>query len=73
MRTQEVGASLHAFDITITDLQTRQTVPTQFLALTYNAATRQLSATFPGFPGGILPDGNYQVNIRSSAVVGSCE
>ncbi len=69
--SQEVGASLHAFDIDVVNTTTDQSVPTPFKALAYNAASRQLSVTFPGYAGGVLPDGNYQVTIKSTGVVGN--
>jgi len=69
--SQDVGPSLHAFDIVVTNLQSSATVPTSSLALAYNQATRQLSVTFPGQTSGILSDGNYQVVVRSTGVVGN--
>lgn len=69
--SQEVGASLHAFDIQVVNMTTNQSVPTEFKSLAYNAAQRQLSVTFPGYAGGVLPDGDYHVTIPSTAVVGN--
>jgi hypothetical protein len=69
--SQEVGASLHAFDINVVNTTTNQQVPTAFKSLAYNAALRQLSITFPGFPGGVLPDGDYRVTIKATGVVGN--
>jgi hypothetical protein len=69
--SQEVGASLHAFDIDVVNMTTNLPVPMPFKALAYNPALRQLSVTFPGYPGGVLPDGEYQVTVKSTGVIGN--
>ena len=69
--SQDVGASLHAADFIITNTSTGQTVPTSSMALAWEVSTRQLSISFPGYPGGVLPDGNYHALVRSSGVVGN--
>lgn len=69
--SQDVGASLHAYDVAIVNTTTNQVVDTSSLALAYNLAIRQLSVTFAGLPGGTLADGDYQLTLKSNAVVGN--
>lgn len=69
--SQEVGASIHAADFILVNTTTNQTVPSSSMAFAYVPGTRTLSITFPGYPRGVLPDGNYQLTVRSTGIVGN--
>ena len=47
----------------MTNLTTNQLVPTANIAVEYEAATNTAHFTFPGYPLGILPDGDYSGKI----------
>jgi hypothetical protein len=69
--SQDVGASLHAYDVRVADVQTGGPIPSESLALAYNAATRELSVTFPALAAASLPDGNYRLSLPAGTVVGN--
>jgi hypothetical protein len=45
--------------LVLTNLTTGQAVPQANIAVTFDASTKTAHFTFPGYPGGILPNGNY--------------
>jgi hypothetical protein len=64
----DVGASLHAGDLHLTNLTTNTALNgAQF---TYSAASRTGTWTFPAEFGKSLPDGNYLAFLRPAEVVG---
>jgi lysophospholipase L1-like esterase len=69
--SRNVGASLGADDLLLENLTTGQTVPTGSISLSYNTGTNTARFTFPGFTGGVLPDGGYRATIRAAGVVDS--
>ncbi|HEY7086575.1 MAG TPA: hypothetical protein VH518_00720 [Tepidisphaeraceae bacterium] len=50
----------------LTNLTTGQAVPTANIAVAFDPVTHTAHFTFPGYPGGILPDGNYHGVILAS-------
>lgn len=69
--SQDVGASLHAFDVQIVHAQTGYRVLTASLALAYNQATRETTVTSPSLPASSLPDGNYRLTLPAGSIVGN--
>ena len=66
--SEDVGATLTASDLQLIRSDDNVTIPTSNIALSYNAATRQATFTFPAYPGGALPDGNYVATIATGNV-----
>jgi hypothetical protein len=69
--SQNVGASINPFDLTIVNTTTSRPVATGSIALGYNAALREMDVAFPGYPGGVLPDGNYTATIIATGIAGN--
>jgi hypothetical protein len=66
--TEDVGATLAASDLSLTNLTTGQVVANADVALAYDPAARTATFTFPGFAHGILPDGAYRATIPAGSV-----
>jgi hypothetical protein len=67
--SEDVSASLSSSDIVLQNLTTGTAVPTASVALSYDSVTNLATFTFPGYAGGILPDGDYLATIRAADVV----
>jgi ELWxxDGT repeat protein len=65
---EDVSSSLAPGDLVLTNLTTGQTVESAAIALAYDAAGNRATFTFPGLPGGVLPDGNYHVSMATDVV-----
>ncbi len=65
--SEDVGASLQADDLHLTNLTTNS--PVSGSAFSYDPASKTGSWTFPTLPGRSLPDGNYDAFIRPADVV----
>ena len=63
-----VSGSLGTEDLLLENLTTSQTVPSGSMSVAYNGATNTATFTFPGFTGGILPDGRYRATVRASGI-----
>jgi hypothetical protein len=63
-----VGATLSASDLQLTNLSTNQPVPTANIAVAYDATTNSGTFTFPGYTYGALPDGNYRATLPAGSV-----
>ena len=68
MFSEDVGPSLSAVDLEITNLTTGTVVPPASIAVSYNLATNTATFTVPGVPGGILADGNYRARLIATGV-----
>jgi hypothetical protein len=66
--TEDVGASLAVGDLALVNRTTGQVIGAPDLALSYDAATRTATFTFPGFAAGVLPDGNYTATLPAGSV-----
>lgn len=66
--SEEVGASLTAADLLVQNLTLNATIPTGAMLVGYNPGTNEASVTFPGLPGGVLPDGNYTFTLAAGSV-----
>jgi hypothetical protein len=69
--SQQVGASVDPSDITVTNLDTGQVIPTSAIALSYDTPTRTLTVTFPGIGHAVLPDGHYSAVVSATGIVGN--
>jgi hypothetical protein len=69
--SENVSASLAVADVTITRRDDNSVIPTGSIALSYNAGTNTASFSFPGLPGGVLPDGNYRISLPAGSVTDS--
>jgi uncharacterized delta-60 repeat protein len=56
--SEDVSGAISTASLVLWDAQ-GSVVPTQNLAVAYDAATNTAIFTFPGYPRGILPDGRY--------------
>jgi subtilisin-like proprotein convertase family protein len=52
--------------ITLTNLTTASVVPTANIAVSFDSATDTASITFPGYANGVLPNGNYRLEVLAS-------
>jgi hypothetical protein len=66
--SEDVGASLSLGDLTVTNTTTNQTINGGAMVMMYDPATFTAIITFPGLPGGILPDGDYRLTIAAAGV-----
>jgi hypothetical protein len=57
--SEDVSSQLTAGYLTLTNVTTSQQIPVGSIALSYDAPNNRARFTFPGLPGGLLPDGNY--------------
>lgn len=69
--SQEIGASIHAYDIAITNILTNAVIPTTALVLAYTPSNRQLNITFGGLAGAAPPDGDYTLLLKAGTIVGN--
>ena len=65
---EHVGASLTPQDIVLRNRSTGSLVSPSQIHLDYDEATHAATFTFPGFPSGVLPDGNYTAFLASDRV-----
>jgi extracellular elastinolytic metalloproteinase len=61
--SENVGASLKSSSLTLTNTTTGLPVPPANISVSYNSGTNTATFTFPGYPAGILPDGNYTASL----------
>jgi hypothetical protein len=66
--SETLGAALQASNLRIIDHATEADIPQANIALNYDAATRTARFTFPGYAGGILPDGNYTATLLADSL-----
>jgi hypothetical protein len=66
--SENVSHSLATSDLVLENLTTNQTIATNNVALAYDAATNAATLTFPGFSGGVLPDGRYRATVLAAGV-----
>jgi predicted outer membrane repeat protein len=66
--SQSVAASVGINDMVLKNLTTGATVPVANLALQYDANLNTATYTFPGYPHGALPDGNYRATVAAAGL-----
>lgn len=64
--SEAVTSTLSA--LTLVNQTTGETMPSTNLAITVDAAARQLRFTAPGYPGGVLPDGVYVATLDGPSI-----
>jgi hypothetical protein len=63
-----VQASLAVSDLQVRNLTTNQLIPSDKIALGYDAQTNRATFTFPGYAYGALPDGKYRATLPAGSV-----
>jgi extracellular elastinolytic metalloproteinase len=63
-----VSASLAVADLVLHNNTTNTDINSADIALAYDGGTNTATFTFPGLPGGILPDGDYTATLLSAGV-----
>ena len=63
-----VAASLTASDLQVRNVTTNQLVPSDKIAVSYDAQTNRATFTFPGYQYGALPDGRYRATLPAGSV-----
>jgi hypothetical protein len=63
-----VQASLGASDLQVRNLTTNELIPSDRIAVSYDAQTNRAAFTFPGYAYGALPDGKYRATLPAGSV-----
>jgi hypothetical protein len=63
-----VAGTVGATDLLLNDLGTGAAVPTESIRASYDAASRTVTFTLPGFAGRVLPNGNYRATLAAAGV-----
>jgi ELWxxDGT repeat protein len=66
--SEDVGSSLAAGDFRLENLTTSTTVDAAKVAVSFDPGTLVATFTFPGYPGGALPDGNYRATVLAAGI-----
>jgi hypothetical protein len=61
--SENVSGLISPGSLVLTNLTTSQTIPSSNVAVSYDSGTNTAHFTFPGYPNGVLPDGNYSGKI----------
>lgn len=61
--TEQVSPEPGAASLTLNNLTTAQSVSVASINASYNTVTNSAAFTFPGYTGGVLPDGNYLADL----------
>ncbi len=67
--TESISATLSVDDFIVQNLSTGTTVPYSSKALGYAGETNIATLSFPGYPNGALPDGNYRVILPAASAL----
>jgi hypothetical protein len=67
--TEAVAKTLETTDLVLQNLTTGQSVPPELVSATFNPLANQVTFTFPGYPGGLLPDGNYTASLPAASLL----
>jgi subtilisin family serine protease len=66
--SENVQASIQRQDLLLVDADAQTTISFANTAVSYAAGSNIATFTFPGLPGAVLPDGNYQAVVASNGV-----
>ncbi|MGH7176555.1 MAG: hypothetical protein ACREJC_04160, partial [Tepidisphaeraceae bacterium] len=66
--SEDVAASVSESDLVLENLTAATTVPTAFVDVDYDSGTNTARFTFPGYSGGVLPDGSYRATIAAGSI-----
>ncbi len=64
--SEDVSNALSVFYLELINTTTSEPVPFGLMELNYDLGTNTASITFPGYPGGVLPPGDYSGTISGS-------
>ena len=64
--SEDVSSALSVNDLALVDATSGEMISTGTMAMTYDAGTNTASFTFPGYPGGFLPAGDYMATISGT-------
>jgi subtilisin family serine protease len=65
--SENVGASLGVNDLTLVNLTTSTPIPSGNISLSYGAGD-VARFRFPGYPNGVLPDGDYRATLAAAGI-----
>jgi len=66
--SEDCSTSIDPACLSLRNVTTGTDIAAADMAVSYDAATNTATWTFPGLPGGTLPDGNYTAKLLGSAV-----
>ena len=66
--SEDVSASLSPLDFVFVNSTTGESINPNAVELDYDAATNVATFSFPGLPGGMLPDGAYVATLAAASV-----
>lgn len=66
--SEDVGASIQRGDFEIIQLASGLAIPLSKTTAVYDAGTFTATLRFPGFAGGVIPDGNYQITAFADGI-----
>jgi hypothetical protein len=66
--SEAVGGTLAPGDLRVENVETGAAVDASLIAVTYDRATHTATFTFPGYPGGRVPDGNYRAVLTAGSI-----
>ena len=69
--SEDVAASLSPLDFVFVNSTTGESINPNAVDLDYDAATNVATFSFPGLPGGMLPDGAYVATLAAASVTDS--
>jgi hypothetical protein len=61
--SEAIGSAVTADFLSLFNVTTNTHVPVSNIAVAYDPATLTATFTFPGYPGGVLPNGTYQAQV----------
>ena len=66
--SEDVSASISVGDLVVRNVLTDESIAVADMAVAYDATHDKATWTFPGLPGGSLPDGNWEVSLLAAGV-----
>jgi ELWxxDGT repeat protein len=67
--TENASADLAPSDLVVTNVATGERVPVDRVSVSYDPSTHAATFMFPGYPGGVLPNGNYRASLPAGATL----
>ena len=64
---ESVAGTVQTGDLALRNLTTNTDVPTANLSVTFNPWANEITFQFPGYPGGVLPNGNYRATLPAGS------